>query len=261
MSVSAALRSELFRAYRMHIGLVLLLLYTGVGLLYVFANVGAWVSVGVEDVFIGFAPDPSYLASVTSGGVDSGESVVSAALAHTVFFPVFAVVVVGMLCRAPGGRSFSAVSLAKGVRAYQFCSARAVVASLYLTLGYMLFSGIVAGVNCAFGHTFDVMLFITRTLLNVLLNMSYVAVCIASFTIVRNRALVAGGLIVVTFAGLIASMANPGSTAPMHMSYWIRTCGVGFFNMGCGTVVFSLASLTLSALVLFAVLRYRHDSC
>lgn len=261
MSVSAALRSELFRAYRMHIGLVLLLLYTGVGLLYVFANVGAWVSVGVEDVFIGFAPDPSYLASVASGGVGSGESVVSAALAHTALFPVFAVIVAGMLYCAPRDRSLSAVSFAKGMRACQLSFAKAIVSSLYLTVGYVLFSVVVASVYCVLGYALDITLFINRVLLNIILNTSYIAVCIASFTIFRNRALVSGGLIVVTFAGLVVSMACPGTAVPMHMAYWIRTCGMGFIEIGFGTFVFSLTCLALSALALCVVLKCRHESC
>ena len=58
MSFSGVLRSEFFRARRMHVGMVLTLLYLGVALLYVLAGAGAWVSMGNKGTFVGFCADP-----------------------------------------------------------------------------------------------------------------------------------------------------------------------------------------------------------
>lgn len=254
MGVSTALQSEFFRARRMHIGVVLLLLYLGVALLYAFAGTGAWVSAGDEGSFAGFSADPSYFELIGMDA-DPAEFAVASALAHTVLFPIAAVFVVGMFFGAPRGSASAAVSLARGMDERWFFLARAVISSLYLAAGYVLFTAIAFATYAASGHALDIALLAQRTCLNVLLNVSYALVCVTAFAAFCVRALVAGGLIVVTFAGLIAAMSLPGDGIPVHMSYWMRVCGIGTSGAGVDAVVFALAVSAACILLLFALHR------
>lgn len=241
MGFPNALRSEFFRGHRMHEGIVLSLLYLGVALLYILAGTGAWVSTGAEGAFAGFCADPSYFELINVGdGV--AERTVAASLAHTVLFPIASVVVVGLLFSAHRGSANIAVSRARGMGEGSLYLARVVVSSTYLTICYVLFTLVAFTGYCASGQAVDLVLLIQRMSLNVLINISYVVVCVTAFAIFRQKALVSGGLIAVTFAGLIAAMSFPGDGIPVHMFHWMRACGVGIHGMGSEAVSFSLTS-------------------
>lgn len=255
MSVLTVIRSECFRARHMRVGLILLLLYLGIAFLYVFAGAGAWVSSGIEGSFSGFSADPSYF-DLIDVKADSGEYVIASALAHTVFFPILAVIVVGMLFGLPKGGASADVSRAKGVEDVLFLFARAVVSSAYLMAGYASFTLVASATYLAFGYTVDMGLLIQRLSLIILLNESYIMVCVVVFSIVRMRALASGGLIVATFAGLIAAMSSPGSIIPVHMSYWMQACGIATSGTSLKAVVFSLVSMSLCLLILYAMHRF-----
>ena len=55
-----------------------------------------------------------------------------------------------------------------------------------------------------------------------------------------------------TFAGLIAVMSFPGTNIPVHMFYWMWTCGVGVPEMAREVVSFSSASVIVCAPILYA---------
>ena len=93
MGFSASFRSELFRARRMHVGLVLIGLYLGVALLYVYSvlvGCGAWVSVGAEaeSQFVGFSAELPYLERLGIG-CSEAERIVTASLANCIITGTF----------------------------------------------------------------------------------------------------------------------------------------------------------------------------
>lgn len=251
MGFSNALRSEFFRGHRMHVGMALALLYLGVALLYILAGTGAWVSAGIEGTFAGFSADPSYFELINVGG-SVAERTVAASLAHTVLFPVASVAVVGLLFNSQRGNANIAVSRARGMGEGSLYFARVVVSSTYLTSCYVLFTLIAYMAFSAFGRATDVALLIQRMSLNVLINISYVMVCVTAFAVFRQKALVSGGLITATFAGLIAAMSFPGDSIPVHMFYWMRVCGVGVPGLCPEAVSFSLTSAIVCAPILYA---------
>lgn len=250
MGFSNALRSEFFRGHRMHVGMVLALLYLGVALLYILAGAGAWVSAGIEGTFAGFSADPSYFELINVEG-SVAERTVAASLAHTVLFPIASVVVVGLLFNSQRGSADIAVSRARGMREGSLYLARVVVSSTCLTFYYVLFTLIAYMAFSASGQATDVVLLIQRMSLNALINISYVVVCVTAFAVFRQKALVSGGLITVTFAGLIAAMSFPGDSIPVHMFHWMRTCGVGVLGIGPEDVSFSLTSAIVCAPILY----------
>lgn len=250
MGFSNALRAEFFRGHRMHVGMVLALLYLGVALLYILAGAGAWVSAGIEGTFVGFSADPSYFELINVDG-SVAERTVAASLAHTVLFPIASVVVVGLLFNSQRGGANIAVSRARGTREGSLYLARVVVSSTYLTLCYVLFTLIAYMAFSASGQATDVVLLIQRVSLNALINISYVVVCVTAFAVFRQKALVSGGLITATFAGLIAAMSFPGDSIPVHMFHWMRACGVGVPGIGPEGVSFSLASAIVCAPILY----------
>lgn len=256
MGALTAFQSEFFRARHMHVGIVLLLLYLGVAILYMLAGEGAWVSSGHEGSFAGFCADPSYFTLID---VDASpeEFATAAALAHTVFFPIAAVIVVGMLFGVSRGSASVAVSLARGMDERWFFLARTAISFLYLTAGYALFTVTVFAVYAASGHVFNIALLAQRVTLNVLLNTSYILLCVTAFVAIRTRALVSGGLIVVTFAGLVAAMSFPGSDMPVHMFYWMQMCGIASYGMEIKAIIYSLASSILCLLLLYALCQLR----
>ncbi len=250
MSFSGVLRSEFFRARRMHVGIVLTLFYLGVALLYVLAGAGAWVSMGNEGTFAGFCADPFYFDLVDVGS--AAERTVAAALAHTVFFPVASVAAVGLFFGNHGDDANIAVSRARGTGEGSLYLSRVIVSSAYLTFYYVFFTLILCAMYSAHGQAVDVFLLIQKMIANILINISYVVVCATAFTSFCQKALVSGGLITATFAGLIAVMSFPGTSIPVHMFYWMWMCGVDVPGMGLEVVSFSFASVIACMPILYA---------
>lgn len=250
MSFSGVLCSEFFRAQRIHVGMVLTLLYLGVALLYVLTGAGAWVSMGSEGTFAGFCADPFYFDLIDVG--DVAERTVAAALAHTVFFPVASVAVVGMFFENHRGNANIDVSRARGTGEGSLYLSRVIVSSAYLMFYYVFFTLILCAIYSAHGQAVDVFLLIQKTIANILINISYVVVCVTAFASFYQKALVSGGLVTVTFAGLIAVMSFPGTNIPVHMFYWMWTCGVGVPEMAREVVSFSSASVIVCAPILYA---------
>lgn len=258
MMATSVIRSEFFRGGRIHLGIMLSLFYVGMGLLYVMAGAGAWVSAGTGDWFIGFSADVSYF-ELNNIGDSITEHVVAASLAHALLFPAVAVVVVGSLFASSKESACMSVSRARGVTEASLYLAWALVASTWLVLGYAVFTLICFAAYTAAGRAGSVVLLIHRLFLCTFLNVSYVVLCVTAFALLRVKALVSGGLIVATYAGLIAAMASPGDAMPMHMFYWMRVCGVGALHSGLEVIVFSFASVIacILALCVSKVLRYR----
>ena len=195
MGFSASFRSELFRARRMHVGLVLIGLYLGVALLYVYSvlvGCGAWVSVGAEaeSQFVGFSAELPYLERLGIG-CSEAERIVTASLAHTLLFPVTAVLTAGMFFDAPA-RGAADVSRARGAWEFGRFFARIAVCCLYLVAAYTVFSILLFSCHCAvsFGRfdTVASLLLAQRLAPNILVDMSFVVLCVSTFTLARVRA-------------------------------------------------------------------------
>lgn len=261
MGFAPVLRSEFFRARRMRISLVLSCLYLGIALLYVFAGSGAWVSAGDEGVFAGFSADPSYLELLNLRcGV--AECLVSAALAHTVLLPITVVLIVGMFFNAPREDAVTFISHAHGIGDGTFFLARTLVCSTYLAITYTFFSSLILGIHVLLYSPADdsfVSLFLQRIMLSNLLNTSFVVLCSMTFVAFHVRALTSGGLLVLTYAGLIVAMSSPNTDIPVHMAYWIQLCGVPVSDCASHTVMFSLISIMLCALVTSVCLWFRRE--
>lgn len=267
MGFSASFRSELFRARCMHVGLVLIGLYLGAALLYVYSvlvGCGAWVSVGAEaeSQFVGFSAELPYLERLGIG-CSEAERVVIASLAHTLLFPVAAVLTAGMFFDAPA-RGAADVSWARGAWEFGRFFARIAVCCLYLVAAYMVFSILLFSCYCAvsFGRfdTVASLLLARRLAPNTLVDMSFVVLCVSTFTLARVRALASGGLLVLVFAGLIVAMSLFPSVAPVHMTYWMRLCGTSMVDAAPAATVFSAVSSTLCVVAVGISLRFREDA-
>lgn len=267
MGFSASFRSELFRARCMHVGLVLIGLYLGAALLYVYSvlvGCGAWVSVGAEaeSQFVGFSAELPYLERLGIG-CSEAERVVIASLAHTLLFPVAAVLTAGMFFDAPA-RGAADVSWARGAWEFGRFFARIAVCCLYLVAAYMVFSILLFSCHCAvsFGRfdTVASLLLARRLAPNILVDMSFVVLCVSTFTLARVRALASGGLLVLVFAGLIVAMSLFPSVAPVHMTYWMRLCGTSMVDAAPAAIVFSAVSSTLCVVAVGISLRFREDA-
>lgn len=257
MAIANVIQSEFFRAGRSRLGIELALLYLGMGLLCVLAGAGAWVSAGTGDWFIGFSADPSYFEF--NGIGDSAEEYVAASsLAHTLLFPAVCVVVVGGLFSSSKKSACLSVSRSRGVTEGSLCLARVLVASIWLVLGHAIFTLICFLAWASAGRAANVALMIQRLFLCLFLNTSYVALCVTVFAILRVKALASGGLIVATYAGLIAVMASPDDVMFMHMFYWMRVCRVGTQSLGIDVVAFSVASAIVCVLALWASKTVRY---
>lgn len=264
MKFSASFRSELFRARRMHVGLVLIGLYLGVALLYVYSvlvGCGAWVSVGAEaeSQFVGFSAELTYLERLGIG-CSEAERIVTASLAHTLLFPVAAVLTAGMFFDAPA-RGAADVSWARGAWEFGRFFARIAVCCLYLVAAYTVFSILLFSCHCAvsFGRfdTVASLLLAQRLAPNILVDMSFVVLCVSTFTLARVRALASGGLLVLVFAGLIVAMSLFPSAVPVHMAYWIRLCGTSMADVAPAVIVFSAVSSVLCVVAVGISLRFR----
>lgn len=267
MGFSASFRSELFRARCMHVGLVLIGLYLGAALLYVYSvlvGCGAWISVGAEaeSQFVGFSAELPYLERLGIG-CSEAERVVIASLAHTLLFPVAAVLTAGMFFDAPA-RGAANVSWARGAWEFGRFFARIAVCCLYLVAAYMVFSILLFSCHCAvsFGRfdTVASLLLARRLAPNTLVDMSFVVLCVSTFTLARVRALASGGLLVLVFAGLIVAMSLFPSVAPVHMTYWMRLCGTSMVDAAPAATVFSAVSSTLCVVAVGISLRFREDA-
>lgn len=260
MGFTASFFSELFRARRMHVGFVLLGLYFGIACLYAFASSGAWVSAGGEERFIGFSADPSYVELIGIS-IPEVERFVIASLAHTVLFPVAAVLVAGMFFDTPFQGSATEVSQARGVGAFDRYLAQIAVCCLYLGATYAAFSIPVFAVYCMASlariDTAAALLFAWRLVPNVVINTSFIVLCISTFTLLRIRPLASGGLLVLTYAGLVAAMSSTDFIAPVHMAHWMRTCSTSGTGETFGAIVFSIASCFLCIIVTGASLKLR----
>lgn len=267
MGFSASFCSEMFRARRMHIGFVLLALYLGIALLYVFARSGAWVGTWVladgNKHFIGFSADPFYSESIGFSAPEAERSI-AASLAHTALFPVIAVLIAGMFFDAPAQGAATMVSQARGVGKFGLYIARIAVCCLYAGAAYVVFSILVFAAYCISGLTrFDTassLLLALRLVPNIAINTSFIVLCISMFMLLRIRSLASGGLLVLTYAGLVVAMSSSSSIIPAHMAYWIRTCGI-FGADVWGAIVFSMASCILYIVAVGTLLRIRRDMC
>lgn len=262
MGFSAPFRSELFRARRVHAGLLLLGLYLGIALSYAFASSGAWVSAGGKGRFIGFSADPSYFKLI-GAGTSEAERLIAVSLAHTALFPVVAVLVTGMFFDVPA-RGAAEVSQARGVGEFDRYLVRIAVCCLYLVAAYAAFSALAFAAYCAIGLArFDAAaaLFLVRKLVpNAMVDASFVVLCVSVFTLLRIRSLASGGLLVLTYAGLVAAMSSPDSIVPAHMAYWIRTCGISGADETLGAITFSMASSVLCVIAAGALLKVRQNA-
>lgn len=260
MNMGAMIRVELFMSKKTRIGLLVALFYLAFGILYLLAGSGAWVSAGDESQFLGFSADEAYLMSLGVARMEDSWPVV-VSLAHTVLFPVVAVFVSGMIFGVGGSESAESVSLARGSSPRDAFCAKTIIGVMYAIAGYLLFTLLVvftcviwrgASLTTSFG-----VIFTRRLIANVLVNVSYMVVCSAAYSVIGSKSVVSGGLLVATFAGLVVSMSYPDAVAPFHMAYWMRTCGVPGVDPLISAVVYSIASSGVTLLAREAVYAWR----
>lgn len=252
MNAGAMIRAELFVSKKTRIGLLVVLFYLVFGILYLFAGSGAWVSAGDESQFLGFSADEAYLMSLSIAQMEDYWPVV-VSFAHTVLFPVVAVFVSGMIFGIGGSESAESVSLARGSTPRNAFCAKTIIGVMYAIAGYLVFTLLVvftcaiwrgASLTTSFG-----VIFTRRLIANLLVNVSYMVMCSAVYSVIDSKSAASGGLLVVTFVGLVVSMSYPDAVAPFHMAYWMRTCGVSGTDPLISAVVYSIVS---SGIALFA---------
>lgn len=260
MNLGAMIRVELFMSKKSRIGLFVVLFYLAFGTLYLFAGSGAWVSVGDESQFLGFSADEAYLMSLGIAQMEDSWPVV-VSFAHTVLFPVVAVFVSGMIFGVGGSESVESVSLARGSTPRNAFCAKTIIGVMYAVAGYLVFSLLVV-FTCAIWReatlttSFGV-IFTRRLIANVLVNVSYMVMCSAAYSVIGSKSVVSGGLLVATFVGLVVSMSYPDVVAPFHMAYWMRTCGVSGADSLISAAVYSIVFSGISLLAREAVCAWR----
>ena len=131
-------------------GFVLALLYS--------VSYEPWRAYGTSDWLgdgvMGFFPNPQYgFGGIPGDLVKDGARYLSAVapLAHSLFFPIVAVLVIGYAFRTPITGSQWLVSYARGMKTVQLLVARTLVSIVTLVGGFVLFSILVGAVQSASG--------------------------------------------------------------------------------------------------------------
>lgn len=255
---TSVLRADFKRVRFMRLGLVCAAFYLATMLVYVFAPTGSWVSMHAPDGtgWWGFLPDPTFDLVFTEYGYPLAKAIASAAVAHTVFFPLLALALVHQLYFTDVRDSSAQVSLAHGISRFQFFCSKLVVASVVLQGCYLVFSFAAAAVYVAVYQPESMLLaFETlggKVLLNCLVNESFIVFCMAVFSWVDHSSTAAGIVFVVTLVGLVAQMAFGNIEVPAHMGYWMKVSGFdGSSAIPLTTALFSLGSFVLFAGVAF----------
>lgn len=251
--LSANFKQARFRQIYLICGAFLLLEITVLFL----SHDGAWVGVGLSDgTYWGFVPNALALAQSLDIDIAREDAVACVAVAHTVFFPILALIILRRLLSGEIEGRVSQVSFARGVARLDYFCAKLLVATFVLQGCYILAS-LGVGLTWSFIYQPDSLVqtaisVVGRVALSCLINESFILFCMAVYAWIDSGPAAAGIIAVSTFAGLVLQMSSTAIVVPVHMGFWIKAGGlVEVWEFALPMLVFSLSSG-----VAFALLAY-----
>lgn len=252
--VTNTLRAECKKMHFTHLGLVCAAFYAAVALVYLLAHDGTWVSVSAPDGqgWWGFLPDPTSDLVYAASDYPLGEAIVCASVAHTVFFPILALVFIHQFyftdLQGPGAQ----MAFARGISQLGFFGTKLAVSTVVLQGCYLLFSVATAATYLAVYQPASaaavIGALVGKLLLNCLVNESFIVFCMAVFSWAGNGPAAAGLIFVTTIVGLVAQLSMGGIDLPAHMGYWAKASGFDTApEAAVSTAIFSIASFAVLA--------------
>ena len=250
--LSRELRFEMSRAWRLKIPQMLLICYSLVTLCYMVTS-GPWIAY-VDNIPAsmawGFFPDPTY---VDVDMIPLGANVLTicvAPLAHSLFFPMIALLVVG---RLDGDRLFGKacqLSAGKGQEYAGILFIRGIVATIYVVGAFVLYSvaAAMAMMLCTPVQLSQIGEFAFRLLLCSSLCISFVIIASVAISLLGKGPFVLGTLLLANYLGFWIP-----HVVQAQMSWWMYICAPVYIDAYVvPTLQFSLAS-TLIAVAVAAV--------
>lgn len=254
------LKADFKRVGSMH--LIVLCMGFGLitGLIYLVSPDASWIGVGApggESGYGGFLPHAVAVPEFSEGGFSLGDAVASAAVAHTVFFPIFALVTIYLFFFRDISGGIVQVSLARGISLKKLFLSKLLTITVLMLVYYIVIS-VILGCLYAFvlcpasaGYTMEAVA--EKIVLNSLVNESYLVFCVAVFSWMRNGPVAMGVVLVATLVGLVTQASMPALTLPVHMGFWIKASGLVVF----GNWVWSLVIFSIVSVVLLIPIAYR----
>lgn len=254
----SAIKAEWKRSFHRDVLPVLVVAYVAITVYALFG--GAWVcSYGLSGELAGFFPDPTFI-----GG---GQSVLFVApLAHALFFPIIATVVVGKLCKESLSSCACQISRARGEGCWKILLVRVFVSGVYLVGGFVAYSLLYALLLPAlFGVALDAdswAKFIPRLLLSCVICLSFVFLVTCVVSEFGSGTFVLALVLFVTYVGYWIEFYAPGMSVPSHLACLMVVSGTGALEPSAvGIVVFCLAVCLLSCVSLLAAEKVKSLIC
>lgn len=224
--------------------------------LYLAAGDGAWMLVATNDAWIGFVPDPAYLASVTGAG--NVDALACAALAGTVVLPFITFAACGRFCSTVYATGARRASRARGVSSGRMAASDLAAVSLPVQLPFAGATIALATALCATTSNGDLLgsvlaAIIPRLALILVLNESLIACALALYRLIPNRAVAFGVMSVGFIASCVAQMSFSEATLPLHAGFLLHASSMtSLTTLAVPAIAFS----TVTACICLAV--YAH---
>lgn len=225
MRYKEMIKAEAYRVMKSKTPLLLIVAGFVLALLYS-VSFEPWRAYGTSDWLgdgiMGFFPNPQYgFKGIPGDLVKDGARYLStvAPLAHSLFFPIVAVLVIGYAFRTPITGSQWLVSYAKGMQTIQLLVARTLVSIVALVGGFVLFSILVSVVQsaCGIGMTMDVIgEFLLRLSLAALICTTLCLLLVLAISLFGN------GAFVLSFIILLLYLGYGNANMPLHLT-WLAT--------------------------------------
>lgn len=246
------LRADLKRIRYRHLYLACVVFGLIVAAAYASSQGSSWVSAKT----IGFIPGPVSDLDLSTSSYPLEAALACAAVANTLFFPILATVFIHQLYFEDIQDCTAHVSYARGISRCTFFCAKLAATTIALQGCYLLFCAVATGVLIGVyqpATPLQVIELVTgKVLLNCLINESFIVLCMAVFSWIRNGPTGAGVIVVATFMGLIACVSSADMELPLHMGYWGRVCGLAdSTGMLWSVLLFSSVSFALFALLAY----------
>ena len=205
-----------------------------IALLY-FTWKDAWVVIPRATEIYGFFDNiMGWEADSLQKGYSPVSLAASAAVAHTMFFSVYVIVIDSLLYGREIESQTSEVTFARGVGVSPFLSSKILVTTVMVQGSYLLVSAAAGAVFAVRYQVADipalVWLCCLKAFLSGLVCESFMLFCVMVYTWIRNQTVAAAFLFLYMFVGMIVEMAIANSESilcQLHpMYYWLRICGL-----------------------------------
>lgn len=253
------LKADFKRVFRQRQLTIVLIYVVIVAAIYCFSQDGSWVSVNASSdgvKFWGFYPDPTQQGIFYENGYSVYDAIAAASVAHTVFFPIFAIVFIHQFFFKDTKDYLAEVSFARGISRSRYLLSKLIVISIVLQVSYFVVSFAVGLIYFfqlhpdSFAQFFGAL--IQKAFWNSVISESFIVFCMGLYALLRNGISATMIIFVVTFGGMILQMSLPELDIPLHLAYWMKISGMD----NSSSILFSTCLFSVTSFLLFYLISY-----